>query len=219
MSTYYDLEDLEGPVLRPPPARRAAVVASCFALGCVLGWLLSTCLHNPQTQIAMARVIPTQVVQAVGATVAAATLANPTAAADLRTLFGTPPARPEYNIIGDARETDLPRGKSTSDTQEAKTRLSQATKRLSKVAFDIRGGHFSAGRFELRRYFDTLRFDINTMAAASPPDVQEQIGAAKKDLFDSVEELDLAMFTKDRTSAVRLHQEVVGKVDAIARYL
>ena len=101
----------------------------------------------------------------------------------------------------------------------AKTRIAEAAKRLEKVGTDIDKAYWTDGREELRRYAGTLRFDINTLAASSSPEVRMQIMGAKKKLFANIEAMDMAMKNKDQQSAAQLHDEVVAEIGTLSSFL
>ena len=68
------------------------------------------------------------------------------------------------------------------------------------------------GREELRRFLGTLRFDINTLAATSPPSTAKKLLATKKDMFDNIDKMDFAMRSKNQAAAAKAYDTVVKQM-------
>ena len=177
---YYDMDPDRIP--RPTPRTpsiwwRAAVIIPCLLL---LGGVVRHALASPHRTTVQHHLARSSPAQAVGAAIAAATLANPAAAVAPAEIRDIRHLKPEYSLAYEARDTALPHSTRAGldqarDPAVARMRVSEAAKRLDKVGTDIANMHWPAGREELRRYVGTLRFDLSTLASSSSADAREQV--------------------------------------------
>jgi len=202
--------------------KQVAVVVPCFIMGCVGALALTA----PQQSAAVYnRVIPTQAATAVGATVAAATLANPAMALNSIEFKDMRAAKDGVMITYEARDAtqtqDVRSGFAEArDPEFARTRFAESSARFSNIGVSVSKKYWTEGREELRRQVGYMRFDINTLAASkSGAASKAKILAAKKDLFETVDKLDFAMRMKDQASATKLFADTAAKVDAVGALL
>lgn len=199
--------------------KQVAVVVPCFILGCVGALALTA----PQQSAAVYnRVIPTQAASFVGATVAAATLANPAMALNSIPFKDMRAQKEGIMLTYQARDGSLTQDERggldlARDPAYAKNRFDESASRFSGVGDAISKKYWTEGREELRRQVGDMRFDINTLAAAkSGAATKAKILAAKKDLFETVDKLDFAMRMKDQATASKVFVDVQSKLATVA---
>jgi len=195
--------------------KQVAVIVPCFVLGCVGALALTS--PNAAVQNNVVRAIPTQAATAVAATAAAAMAANPAMAVSDVETFDFRNIKSGYDIIYEARDLDLPQGTrdgldQARDSATAKARIAESASRLDSIGTAIDKQYWVNGREELRRFLGTLRFDINTLAATSPPATSKKLLAAKKEMFESIDKMDFAMRTKNQAAAVKAYDSVVKQM-------
>jgi len=213
--SYYNLDQTQAPQ-GMSTLKQVAVIVPCFVLGCVGALALTS--PNAAVQNNVMRAIPTQAATAVAATAAAAMAANPAmAAASAVDTFDFRSVKSGYDIIYEARDLDLPQGTrdgldQARDSATAKARIAESAARLDKVGAAIEKQYWVNGREELRRFLGTLRFDINTLAATSPPSTAKKLLATKKDMFDNIDKMDFAMRSKNQAAAAKAYDTVVKQM-------
>lgn len=127
-----------------------------------------------------------------------------------------------YDIIYEARDTDLPQNVREGFTQ-ARANLEETKSRVkasqviisSKLEPSIQSAYWTEAREELRRQVGTLRFDLNALASAKTNADKKIALAAKKTFINQVEALDLALVKKDKTTALAALDSTKTALDSV----
>jgi photosystem II oxygen-evolving enhancer protein 3 len=173
--------------------------------------------HPPPTK----KVLTGFVAGAAALAAAAPALAGPDTPVDL---FDDRKARSTgFDLIYEARDLDLPQNVRDGLTQArgnldaTKKRVKESEKRLdSAVEPSVAKAYWTEAREELRRQVGTLRFDLNTLASAKAgKEEKKKALALRKDFLAAVEDLDLALRKKDKTTALGKLQVAQAKLDTV----
>lgn len=128
-----------------------------------------------------------------------------------------------FDIIYEARDLDLPQAtrdgltQARSSIEDTKKRVKSAEARIdSEVAGYVSKAYWTEAREELRRQVGTLRFDLNTLAAAKGDKTSKKAAQElKKNFIAKVEALDFAIRKKDKAQATSALDATKTSLDAV----
>eukprot|EP01023_Acetabularia_acetabulum_P059150 TRINITY_DN70_c0_g1_i3.p3 TRINITY_DN70_c0_g1~~TRINITY_DN70_c0_g1_i3.p3 ORF type:complete len:204 (-),score=49.75 TRINITY_DN70_c0_g1_i3:156-767(-) len=128
-----------------------------------------------------------------------------------------------FEIIYEARDLDLPQSVRDGMTQmkqsldATKTRVAESQKRFqTEIAQNINKKYWTNAQNALRNQVGTLRFDLNTLAAAKDSKASRvAANQTAKQFFAEVESLDIALREKNLAKAQSAYDKVVKSLDKV----
>eukprot|EP01024_Parvocaulis_polyphysoides_P042784 TRINITY_DN3904_c1_g1_i3.p3 TRINITY_DN3904_c1_g1~~TRINITY_DN3904_c1_g1_i3.p3 ORF type:complete len:208 (-),score=38.18 TRINITY_DN3904_c1_g1_i3:201-824(-) len=128
-----------------------------------------------------------------------------------------------FDIIYEARDLDLPQNvrdgitQMKSSLEATKARAVESSKRIqTEVAQNIEKKYWTSASNALRNQVGTLRFDLNTLAAAKESKADRQAAnQAAKEFFAQVENLDLALKEKNQDKINKAYASVIQSLNQV----
>jgi len=131
-----------------------------------------------------------------------------------------------FDLIYEARDTDLDQAtrdgltQARSSIKDTQARVAGIKNIMAKEMPPlIKKAYWTQAKEKLRLQVGTLRFDLNTLAAAKPKSEKKTALAANKAFIVSAEKLDFAIRQKSMVNAEKAYAETMSSFDAALKTL